>query len=462
MLDNNQSARIKQSILGLEMMTRFALAILALASGVYTYLGVRSLLDGSAAQVFFAAVVYSAAVSVGIYAFWSYMLRFVPLITDGGRRLLLFGTMAVGSLMIIAMSSWLNAAALAGSAALEQHLAVTLEEYSADFDQAHARALSAQSLLPDVQRASERFKRLAEDERNSGALTGTSGSGSVVQLLVQMGAQLDELFASIQASREETAELFAKGRQHLATMRSLVSAPGAVAPRSDRFAEQAIELGGVIAALQETSIAPSVRRAADDLSLGFIAPVADGGSADLVLRQSEVMATVRQSVEAQSQQLSKAADGILAEAKVPVRRFVPLSSAEAVLRYAGDFAPSWAGAISIDLLLAVLVLILAVAHSAMRRDAAVLEPAEKITAAEMIRAVSLYQQMTQTQTQAPPAPTEHDDVPDSRTPNGEPAPGTGEANQPAASGEAASAEPQLLRPVSDEQRKRIEESRRRG
>ena len=88
MLDNNQSARIKQSILGLEMMTRFALAILALASGVYTYLGVRSLLDGSAAQVFFAAVVYSAAVSVGIYAFWSYMLRFVPLITDGGRRLL--------------------------------------------------------------------------------------------------------------------------------------------------------------------------------------------------------------------------------------------------------------------------------------------------------------------------------------------------------------------------------------
>ncbi len=335
MLENNQSAKIKQSILGLEMMTRFALAILALASGVYTYLGVRSLLDGSAAQVFFAAVVYSAAVSVGIYAFWSYMLRFVPLVSDGARRLLLFATMAAGSLMIIAMSSWLNAAALAGSAALEQHLAVTQEEYSADFDQAHARALSAQSLLPDVQRASERFKRLAEDERNSGALTGTSGSGSVVQLLVQMGAQLDELSASIQASREETAELFEKGRRHLAAMRGLVSAPGAVAPRSDRFAEQAVELGGVIAALQETSIAPSVRRAADDLSLGFIAPVADGSNADLASRQSQVMATVRQSVEAQSRQLSKAADGILAEAKVPVRRFVPLSSAEAVLRYAG-------------------------------------------------------------------------------------------------------------------------------
>ena len=61
--------------------------------------------------------------------------------------------MAVGSAMIVAMSSWLNAAALAGSAAVEQHLAVTLEDYTADLDQAHGNALGALSLLPDIQRA---------------------------------------------------------------------------------------------------------------------------------------------------------------------------------------------------------------------------------------------------------------------------------------------------------------------
>ena len=43
---------------------------------------------------------------------------------------------------------------------------------------------------------------------------------------------------------------------------------------------------------------------------------------------------------------------------------MPLTSAEAVLRYAGDFIPSWAGAISIDLLPAVLVGIMAVVHGA--------------------------------------------------------------------------------------------------
>ena len=68
MQDRQAVSSIKQGIAGLETMTRFALAILALASGVYTYLGVRGLLDGTATQVFFAAIIYAAAVSV---ASWS-------------------------------------------------------------------------------------------------------------------------------------------------------------------------------------------------------------------------------------------------------------------------------------------------------------------------------------------------------------------------------------------------------
>lgn len=395
MLDNNNAARLREGVKSLETMTRFALAILALASGVYTYLGVRSLLDGSADMVFAAAIIYSVAVSVGIYAFWTYMMKFLPLMRDNARRGALIGVMALGSVMIIAMSSWLNAAALAGSAALEQHLAVTLEDYVADLDDAHGNALSAQSLLPDVQRASVRFSRLADDERRSGALTGTSGSGSVVQLLTQMSAQLDELGNTIDNSRSTVTEQFEKGSTHLANMRALVSGEGAVQPRADKFAAEAVALTGVIASLQETSIASSVSRAADDLSLGFIAPVADGGTQDLADRQDEVMQSVMGAVQAQSVALKTAADKILAEPQVQPRRFVPLSSAEAVLLYARDFLPSWAGAISIDLLPMVLVLILAVVYSASRREARTLDAADKITAAEMMRAVSLFNEMNE-------------------------------------------------------------------
>lgn len=387
-----RSARaLRSHVASLETMTRFVLATLALASGVYTYLGVRQLLEGSggASAVFFAATIYSVAVSVGIYGFWMYLIRFAPEMRDWASRAALLAMMGLGSVMIIAMSSWLNAAALAGSAAVEQHLATTLEGYTADLDQANTNAMGALSLLPDIQRTAERFARLADDERSSGALTGTSGSGSVVQLLTQMSAQMRELEASILTSRQTVAKLFEEGQAHLAAMRGVVSASGPIEPRSDSFGREAVALAGVIAALQQTSVAPSVSRAAKDLSAGFIAPVADGRSADLAGRQDTVMATVRGSVAQQSAALADAAGEILALPKVPERRYVPLTAAEAVVKYARQFVPSWAGAISIDLLPAVLVGILAVVHASVRRGEEEMTEAERTSAADMLRALDL-------------------------------------------------------------------------
>jgi hypothetical protein len=57
--------------------------------------------------------------------------------------------------MIVAMSSWLNAAALAGSAAVEQHLAITLEDYTSRPRPGAWRMRIRRSCrsLPDIQRA---------------------------------------------------------------------------------------------------------------------------------------------------------------------------------------------------------------------------------------------------------------------------------------------------------------------
>jgi hypothetical protein len=174
-------------------------------------------------------------------------------------------------------------------------------------------------------------------------------------------------------------------------MRGLVSGSGPVAPRADSFGEEAVALSGVIAALEQTSIAPSVARAAQDLSAGFIAPVADGRSADLMGRQDQVMATIRESVAAQSAALSEAAAEIMAQPRVAERRYVPLSAAEAVLLYAASFMPSWAGAISIDLLPGVLVAIMAVVHATIRRNEEGLHDAERMTAADLLRSWELHE-----------------------------------------------------------------------
>ena len=384
---------LRNGVTALEATTKVTLAILALASGIYTYLGVRGLLDGTANLVFFGAVIYSVAVSVGIYAFWSYLIRFAPHLRTSSGRGLLFAAIGLGSVMIIAMSSWLNAAALAGSAALEQHLAVTIEDYQQDLTEAHNNALAAQSLLPDIQLAADRFQRLSREEEASGALTGTSGSGTVVQLLRQMSTQLDGLAREIEASRTPVKQLFEQGGEQLNRMRRLVSAAGPIAPRSDAFSEEVVTLTGVISSLQETSIAPAVRRAADDLTRTFIAPVADGRSRDLALRQNEVVDRVQNAVAGQGEALSQAANEILIRETVKPKRFVPLSAPEAVLRYAGDFLPSWAGAISIDLLPAVLIFILCIVHAAIRREEDPDAFENTMTAADMVQALSLFDRL---------------------------------------------------------------------
>ena len=390
------STSLRDGVQKLEITTRVTLAVLALASGVYTYLGVRELLGGSGPETHAAAGIYSLAVSVGIYAFWSYMMRLMPHVVDRGARTLLFGCMALGSVMIIAMSSWLNASALAGSAALQQHLAVTLEAYTRDLDKAHRQALAAQGLIPDIQMASARFARLSESER-AGSLTGSAGSGTIVQLLAQMSTQLGGLSQEVSQSAGRARTLFEQGSKHLAAMRELVTAPGAINRRNEAFGVQVQALTGVIASLQQTTVAPAVKRAAEGLTSSFIAPAAGGRTPDLAARQTAMVGRVESAVGVQSTALAAAAERILAAPAVEPARFQSLSQAEAVLRYAGDFIPSWAGAIAIDLMPGVLVLMLCVAYAAMRRNTAALTETPAMSSTDLITAVKLVRELERAQ-----------------------------------------------------------------
>jgi hypothetical protein len=415
----SNSVLLANGVARLEVTLKLTTAILALAAGVYTYLGVRELLNGSPTTVFFAAVIYSVAVSVGIYAFWVFLMQFMPHVTGRSGRGLMFGCMLLGSLMIVAMSSWLNASALAGAAAIQQHLAITVQNYTRDLDTANTNAIAAQGLLPDIQLASSRFARLADAER-AGSLTGTAGSGTVVQLLTQMSGQLDSLGQEVQASGKRVSALYEQGGKSLAKMRGLISDRGPISARSDAFATESLALMGVIANLQQTSVAPAVKRAATSLASGFIAPAAGGRTSDLADRQTAVVGKVESSIAAQAASLSEAADKILATPHIEPIRFQTLSPAEAVLRYAGDFIPSWAGAISIDLMPAVLVLILCVVHAAIRREGLPAVSASNMTAGELIAALQMVREV-----EAAQRTTSDETRPDSQ-PVAEPAPGSDE------------------------------------
>ncbi len=361
-----RAAREIEAHLGwLDSFAGTALGVLAVASGIYTYLGVSSLLDDDGALTVFAALAYSIAVSTGIFVFWSYLMRLLPAMRTLGSRLGLLGTMALGSLAIVAMSSWLNAAALAGAAAVEQHLARTVQDYQGALERAHTVAVAGQSLGRDVARVRQSFEDLSEQEA-TGDLSGIAGRGAVFRVLRQKAQELSALETQIAAQEPQVADAFAEGNAILSRMRALTVEPGPVEARSVEFSEAAVRLAGLITGLRQLSVAPLVSRAAQDLAASVVLPVLDGNSADTRTSQEATIASVLDVLGQRALTLRAAADEVTAMPPAADTTYTPISTADAVIRYAGNFVPSWAGAIAIDLLPAVLVLILMVTHGAVR------------------------------------------------------------------------------------------------
>ncbi|MTI42900.1 hypothetical protein JM93_04281 [Roseibium hamelinense] len=377
------SRELKSAVSSLNSLTIVGLAVLAIASGIYTYIGVRGLLNGSNFLVSSAAIAYSVAVSIGIYMFWSYMLRILPLLTTTRAKFQMCIAMGIGCVAIVAISSWLNAAALAGSAAVEQNLAETVEDYQESLKSAYENALAVQGILPDLERAADNFEQIAARELNLGALTGRAGSGTVAQLLSQTAQNLRILEEQVINSRSDVELLYEEGTRDLTIMRELVSSPGEVDARAVEFAQAASSVSGIVAQLNQNSLAPAVKRAAENLNRGFVIPVATGQSAAMRDLQRQAVTSIKQSLAEQSEILVKAADTVLAQEAVQTPRYVPLSPAEAVLKYWSSFIPSWAGAISIDLLPLVIVLCHTIVYSAIRRHEDPLPIEETITLQDM-------------------------------------------------------------------------------
>lgn len=369
-----------------------ALGVLAVASGIYTYLGVSSLLDDNGAMSAFAAIAYSVAVSVGIFVFWSYMLRLFPAVRGARARIGLMGAMALGSVAIIAMSSWLNAAALAGSAAVEQHLAETVQDYQVSLERAHEVALSAQGLERDVARVRQSFEDLSEQEA-TGNLSGLAGRGAVFRVLRQKSSELAGLEAQIASQTPLVEGAFTEGNAILSRMRALTVEPGPVEARSVEFSEQAVRLAGLITQIRQLSVASLVERAAQDLSASVVLPELDGRSEETRNDQSATITSVLEVLAQRAQTLARAAQVVQAMPAPPETTYTPISSADAVILYARNFIPSWAGAIAIDLLPAVLVFILAITQTAIRAGREGSSVEDRLTLAELRAAVAVMKEM---------------------------------------------------------------------
>ncbi|SHJ43981.1 hypothetical protein SAMN04488012_10996 [Palleronia salina] len=370
----------------LDTLSGTALGVLSAASGIYTYLGVRSLLDSDGALSVFAALAYSIAVSVGIFVFWTYLMRLLPAMRTARARLGLMGAMALGSVAIIAMSSWLNAAALAGSAAVEQHLARTVQDYQTSLERSHTIAVASLGLERDVSRVRQSFQDLSEQEA-TGNLSGIAGRGAVFRVLRQKAEELQGLENQIGTVTPAVEQAFAEGNAILSRMRALTVEPGPVEARSVEFSEEAVRLAGLITQLRQLSVAPLVTRAAQDLSASVVLPTLSD-EADTAAGQQATITSVLEVLGQRAETLAVAARAVEGMTPPPEVSYTPISAADAVIRYGRNFVPSWAGAIAIDLLPAVLVFILMVTQGAIRAGRERTPIEDRIALAELRAAVS--------------------------------------------------------------------------
>jgi hypothetical protein len=290
------------------------------------------------------------------------------------------------------MSSWLNAAALAGSAAVEQHLALTVRDYQTELEQANRVAVAGQGLQLDVSRARQSFEDLSNQEAD-GNLSGVSGQGAVFRVLTSKADELAALEAQIAAQGPQIDAAFTEGNRILSRMRELTVAPGSVQQRSIIFAEESVRLAGLIASLRQLSVAPVVDRAARDLAASVVLPELDGSTDTIRGTQATTIDSVLQLLGQRAQSLQIAAQEVMALPPAEETTYQPISTADAVLRYAGDFIPSWAGAIAIDLLPAVLVFMMMVAQTAIRADRSVVDPEETMTLGELRAAVAVLREI---------------------------------------------------------------------
>ena len=365
----------------LSTFTPAALGILATASGIYTYLGVTTLLDNTGALSVVAAVAYSTAVSVGIFVFWSYLLRLLPSMRSAQGYLGLSLAGVVGSLAIVAMSSWLNATALAGAAAIEQHLGKTIENYSDELKKTYDIIMDAQDLESDLKRSADNFAELANQE-DSGDLSGRGGKGSIFSVLTQKKNELETIRKTIASKNSFIDTEFKKGNKIISKMQALKSGAGSINKRALKFSEQSINLSAVITNLRQASAAPLVYRAMDDLGM-FIQPNLDGKTEEFQETQDQMIKSVKEKI-------LKIAENVKSEAKKIMDREIPkntsytsISSADAVIMYANNFYPQWAGAIAIDLLPAILVFILAITQSVIRQGRSGTRVEERMTLSEL-------------------------------------------------------------------------------
>ncbi|MRG71088.1 hypothetical protein GH722_04855 [Alphaproteobacteria bacterium HT1-32] len=348
------------------LVTNLGLGALSAVSGYFTYLGV-AIMFGSPGGFSLNALVYALGVTALVYVYWSYVLYIVPrMVTSGTRAFGLFVIVSWG-LIIIALSSWMNVMALAGNGAQDALLRDMASQANVALREASGRTSDLDGIRDELAMTAARYDALAQSEIQRGALTGAAGRGRVSESLLASKAAIDGLLAEIDANALERSKAFKAGIESLKLLDAIIDDDLARSQQNRLFKEEMEKLARSIDALSVNGDAKAITRVMRALS-GQTGLFAGSGNQALAATQADVIGRISSELEATGERIAGAADQIAGIEAIKAPTFKRLGIERAVVIYAADLVPYWAGGIGMDIMPVALVLLLMLLFETSRRQ----------------------------------------------------------------------------------------------
>jgi hypothetical protein len=340
--------------------TDVVLFILSMVSGYFTYQGALLVLDQSSITNGFSvsACIFALGVTAALFLFWRYALGIVPKMKTKKTRWLGAGIVAIGGVFIVALSSWMNVMALAGTGALEAHMRSSLKEHNQSLQQAYSQARKVDRLIPDLEIAARRYAGLAQSEIRHGTLTGVKGAGGVADSLKSAQSSIQGLIQSLKIDSHRVNVLFDEGNATLKMMSDLVINDETVMKRIASFSNYAGELNRVIADLNNRALTSVVARTMRGLSASTGLHSLSLKNARVASAQKGALTRIADDLKQTGETIGLAADQLGKDTNDDFVAFERIGLATAVFVYSGSLIPYWAGGIGLDLMPVVLILML--------------------------------------------------------------------------------------------------------
>jgi hypothetical protein len=222
------------------------IGIISLASGYYTLLGVLAVIPDDGWAVRAGALIFSVSVTAMSFMMWEFLATSIPMLR-GWKKLRAWLIALMWALAVICISSWLNAAGLAGAAAQEKLMAKRLETVELALNEAYLEMQNRMSIQTDIEAESARWHTLARNEKERGVISGFRGDGPMVSILEQSVEPLDNIAALLGERHIRLENAYARGQEALVHMRELVINKGPIGQRLDAFSKSDQTLSGAIA-----------------------------------------------------------------------------------------------------------------------------------------------------------------------------------------------------------------------